>query len=707
MKDNEIAVEYGRSIGVEAQPDVIIELTEQGPQGAHGEKGDKGDTGTVTPEMLAILDRVRTSATEAAQNSATAIEQANQASQSRNNAYTYYQQTVQLKADTQAIKDEATKTLTDITRDSKQAIIDTANPALNEIRNSNNEAKAAINEVRQARDIAKSSATDAQSAASKVATDAKSVSDAYNNITTIQANLNALSEKTETTAQRVVDMDKSVSDNCQTVKALKGDIDTAKSTIDEQSAKVSSALSAVQTAHTEIQKYSSDAVAAGDAAVKAKEIVENSVASAKDAEAATAGYLSDVKSLADKTTTLKPAIDEAIEKYGEINDQISNNKSVIEGYFTNTKDSADKAAESAKQAATSEVNANAAATQVTNDKTAIEEIQASVNDVDTKVTNALEQIDSAKNDITTTLEQANTVKNEVETKWHDFSSIYYGARSTAPTGDIKLGALWLDTSEQPEVLRKYVSTGWEVVAATDVFTKTEVVNMFKALSADKINETDNAKIMTADERNKIANLDEKYLAKTGGEISGDLNVNQSITANNWLYLQNPGDVVHEDYSAIRFKYTNYENLYCDIAYYLGKSLNIYLNGVGDVARFQNDGTTRFANTIYIADKTFWSSDGNISGSCWQDNDLRKHIEYRAAYHATDQVKSAVTNTRFAGYGEFGFNPAEGDKSTFDNPVPSGFVLTGLWKYNAAWEIISFRQPQVYIENRGWFALGTW
>ena len=126
MKDNEIAVEYGRSIGVEAQPDVIIELTEQGPQGAHGEKGDKGDTGTVTPEMLAILDRVRTSATEAAQNSATAVEQANQASQSRNNAYTYYQQTVQLKADTQAIKDEATKTLTDITRDSKQAIIDTA-----------------------------------------------------------------------------------------------------------------------------------------------------------------------------------------------------------------------------------------------------------------------------------------------------------------------------------------------------------------------------------------------------------------------------------------------------------------------------------------------------------------------------------------------------------------------------------------------------
>lgn len=706
MNNNEIAVEYGRSIGVEAQPDVIIELTEQGPQGAHGEKGDKGDTGTVTPEMLAILDRVRTSATEAAQNSATAVDQANQASQFRNNAYTYYQQTVQLKADTQAIKDEATKTVGDIARESKQAIIDTASPALNEIRNSNNEAKAAINEVRQARDIAKSSATDAQSAASKAASDAKNVLDAYSDITTIQTNLNALSDKTEIAAQKIIDMDKNVSDNCQTVKTLKDDIDAAKSTIDEQSAKVSSALSAVQTAHTEIQKYSSDAVTAGDAAVKAKEIVESSVASAKNAATTTAEYLEDVKSLADKTTTLKPAIDEAIEKYGIINEQISNNKSVIEDYFTNTQDSANKAAESAKQAATSEANASTAATQVASDKIAVEKIQDSVNDVDARVTTALGQVDSVKNDIKTTLEQAKTVKNEVDTKWNDFSSIYYGARSTAPTGDIKLGALWLDTSEQPEVLRKYISTGWEVVAATDVFTKTEVVNMFKALSADKINETDNAKIMTADERYKIASLDEKYLSKAGGVINGDLRVNETITTNSWVYVQNSGDIARRDYSAVRFEYTNYENVYCDIAYYLGESLNIYLNGTGDVAKFRNDGTTRFANTVNIGDRTFWSIDGNITGSRWNENDLYKHIENRAWWYGEQGGAKynqwCVTDSRYTGWAEIA--SVRGQWVS----MPSGYLVTAIRASDPSDNpSLGGTQPQLYMDSRGWYPLGGW
>jgi len=48
----------------------------------------------------------------------------------------------------------------------------------------------------------------------------------------------------------------------------------------------------------------------------------------------------------------------------------------------------------------------------------------------------------------------------------------------------------------------------------------------------------------------------------------------------------------------------------------------------------------------------------------------------------------VTNTRVFGYGEFSFNPADGGKASFDNPVPSGYVSTGLWKLNAAWEVIS-------------------
>lgn len=73
----------------------------------------------------------------------------------------------------------------------------------------------------------------------------------------------------------------------------------------------------------------------------------------------------------------------------------------------------------------------------------------------------------------------------------------------------------------------------------------------------------------------------------------------------------------------------------------------------------------------------------------------------------DRFNACVTDTRFYGYGEFGFNPAEGSNAAFNNPVPSGYSLTGLWKPNSGWEIISFRQLQVYIENRGWFPFGSW
>ena len=530
MNSTEASVFYGSSIGVEAQPDVIIELTEQGPQGTHGEKGDKGDTGTVTPEMLAILEQTKKSVAEAADSLADAKIQVGQVNQYKNEAYDYYQQAIQVKIEIQSIKDAATrdvadaaKSLVELAANSEKAINNVTNPALTEIRNSKEAADAAINEVRQARDAAKSSADAAQTSAAQTATDASNVADTYNKITTIETSVTALADKTEAAEKAVDAMNKSVADNYLASQAFKSDIDAAKTAIDEQTNKVSQALSDAQKAAEDALKSATDAeaskTAAEDTQKAAKDAVteannaitiaddkataaSNAATAAKTSETTAAGYLSKTQILADKVEALKPEIDEAVEKNNTISDQISASKTAIEGLSASAQENANKAITAANNAATSETNVIAAAAQVATDKT-------TVVGVNTAVTNALEQVNTAKDSVASDLAQTSAAKAEVDRKLNEFSTTYYGASSTEPTGDIKLGALWLDTSQQPEVLKKYLSTGWEIVASTDFFTKSEVQDMFAELTAGQIKETDNAKIMTADEREKIAGLDKQ------------------------------------------------------------------------------------------------------------------------------------------------------------------------------------------------------
>ena len=152
----------------------------------------------------------------------------------------------------------------------------------------------------------------------------------------------------------------------------------------------------------------------------------------------------------------------------------------------------------------------------------------------------------------------------------------------------------------------------QIFRATNVDGELEAVDF----SAGQIKETDDAKIMTADERNKVANIDKRFDELTAGQIKET-----------------------------------------------------------DKAK------------IMTADER-----NKLAG-------VDKQIDAR--------FNACVTDTRVFGYGEFGFNPADGGKASFDNPVPSGYSITGLWKINAAWEVISYRQPQVFIANRGWFPLGSW
>ncbi len=72
----------------------------------------------------------------------------------------------------------------------------------------------------------------------------------------------------------------------------------------------------------------------------------------------------------------------------------------------------------------------------------------------------------------------------------------------------------------------------------------------------------------------------------------------------------------------------------------------------------------------------------------------------------NQLNWRVTDTRFAGYFEQAFNV---NASSWELVVPGapGYVVSGLWTWAPKNLSVSFRQPQIFIPNVGWRALGTW
>ena len=158
-----------------------------------------------------------------------------------------------------------------------------------------------------------------------------------------------------------------------------------------------------------------------------------------------------------------------------------------------------------------------------------------------------------------------------------------------------------------------------------------------AFDMANMNEADNAKVMTADERNRIANLDNTYLSKAGGTITDSLEVTGGIDAN-VLTVQ-------------------------------GKA-------------------------------RIWET-GDITGSLWQNGNLYRHIESRCSAFAGDSRNWCVTDSRVAGWAEIQVGQSW-------SHLPSGFFATSLaLNTYGTTNYFGGHQPQLYIANRGWFALGGW
>ena len=204
------------------------------------------------------------------------------------------------------------------------------------------------------------------------------------------------------------------------------------------------------------------------------------------------------------------------------------------------------------------------------------------------------------------------------------------ARNARQAGLATMTLRNLNVGNLPGLANAKLKTGQILVAS-------QIAGSFDAidLNADNIAETDNRKIMTADEREKVRKL------------------KADLTA---------ADIAETDARKI----------------------------------MTADERNKLANLLLT---------GNIKGTDWQGGNLYQHIENRAWQQAHDQAVAAqnwcVTDSRVAGWAEIQVGQSW-------SHLPSGFFATSLaLNTYGTTNYFGGHQPQLYIANRGWFALGGW
>jgi len=206
----------------------------------------------------------------------------------------------------------------------------------------------------------------------------------------------------------------------------------------------------------------------------------------------------------------------------------------------------------------------------------------------------------------------------------------------------------------------------------------------------------------------IAGFDpDTKLDKTGGTLTGNLQVQGESTVGGALNLDNWIKQTHDGPVSAggvgyQIKAQSDSNYFAQIAYAGGGGLRIYVNTAGDVATFGRDGGVKVAGYLKIGNNAQVNPDGNILSSLWSSGNLHQHIEDRAYAQAAAQRVWCVTDSRVAGWAESG-------TAWGWNHLPSGYVVTSSNRaqYNGAVVQLGGRQLQLYMEGRGWFALGAW
>lgn len=137
----------------------------------------------------------------------------------------------------------------------------------------------------------------------------------------------------------------------------------------------------------------------------------------------------------------------------------------------------------------------------------------------------------------------------------------------------------------------------------------------------------------------------------------------------------------------------------------------HLNSSGNenvAFEFRTDGTARFPGAVYRGGASAVYNDSgtysiHISGSAGYAAGAGNANSVGGWTQATiaDQDNWRVTDTRFAGYVEHAMERDTGWHA------PSGYVFTYAYRKGGDQYFFGARQPQIYIPNAGWRALGGW
>ena len=218
-------------------------------------------------------------------------------------------------------------------------------------------------------------------------------------------------------------------------------------------------------------------------------------------------------------------------------------------------------------------------------------------------------------------------------------------------------------------------------------------------------EAANAKIMSANEREKIANLDKTYIPRTGGTITGNLDVGQnlkgvrSVTTNGWILIENDGTADVNNYG-IRLTVPEKKSDHTaeitmgaagELRFRMASSPSNYA-----LQCYQN-GYVRVQSGLMIGETTTMRTDGNILGSSWINGNLANHIESRCAAFQN----ACVIDTRQTGWAS-----ANSGGGTV-NGLPSGYFANGIRHESNGTVTIGGAQLQIYIPNRGWRPMAWW
>ncbi|CAM1656905.1 unnamed protein product [Bartonella apis] len=229
-----------------------------------------------------------------------------------------------------------------------------------------------------------------------------------------------------------------------------------------------------------------------------------------------------------------------------------------------------------------------------------------------------------------------------------------------------------------------------------------------AFDMGNMREASNAKILTADEREKIANLDDHYLSKSGGTVNGNLDVRQdlkgcrSLKTNGWVLIENDGTDGLNNYGIRLTVPEKKADHTAEITLGAEGELRVGMaSSPSDYALqcYQN-GYVRVKSGLIVGDgNVVLGTTGDIFGGIWVGGNLSQHIENRCATFQN----TCVTNSRIVGWADIMVTV-----NAWAN-MPNGYFVTCAYYENhvGGQMHIGGRQPQLFIANRGWFALGEW